>query len=84
MAFDGTYVNGQPSTMVSPILQTHTINHSSDATKQYIGKAALGALTSESVWLIAEVTTTATSTVVKYASAAFDQELDERESLTYT
>lgn len=62
-----------------------TAEDSGDSNIQYIGLASVGSLTSAEVWQIMKVDETS-GTVITFADGddSYDNEWDERESLTYS
>lgn len=55
-----------------------------DANTTYVGWARRGVATSTSDWLIKKISVSGNVTSTQWASNEFDQEWDERASLTYT
>lgn len=69
---------------VSPLLTTRI--DEADSNTIYIGKAKIGALTSDAVWQIKKISTSATITSILWADGndAFDNVWDNRVSLNYS
>ena len=66
-------------------IETLTLIDSIDANTTYVGEAKLEAATSDSVWQILKITKTGTVTSILSADSdlRFDNEWDNRTSLTY-